>query len=199
MNFLAHFTLSFQHPEILLGQFIADAVKGRQLEGHQGYVKLGIEMHRTIDFATDTSEVCQELRKEFRPHLGLFSPVAIDMFLDHILARDFKNITGENLPQFANWVYSELAKRKSEIPSRMVPALEHMTTHNWLVNYASHEGLSRSIRGLSGRVSGGEALLPAIQLLPNLLNQVELTFNTHFPRLQTTCMNKFNTFANAEI
>jgi acyl carrier protein phosphodiesterase len=199
MNFLAHFTLSFHHPDILFGQFIADAVKGRHLEGHEGYVKLGIEMHRIIDSTTDTSDACQDLRKALRPHLGLFSPVAIDMFLDHILARDFKNIAGEDLTQFADWVYAELGKRKSEIPPRMMPALEHMTKHNWLVNYASHEGLSRSIKGLSGRVSGGEALLPAIQLLPNLLNQVELTFEAHFPRLRTICMDKFNTFASAEI
>jgi acyl carrier protein phosphodiesterase len=74
-----------------------------------------------------------------------------------------------------------------------------MTQHNWLENYATQEGLARSLRGLSGRVSGGHALLPAIDLLPNLLNHVELAFESHFPMLRTLCLDKINTFAHAEI
>lgn len=199
MNFLAHFTLAFRHPQVLYGQFIADAIKGKSVNQYSGWERLGIDMHRLIDSTTDTSEACQQLRIALRPHVGIFSPVAIDMYLDHILARDYKNITGDSLPEFAEWVYAELQKRKAEIPPRMLPALEHMTKHNWLVNYASQEGVARSLRGLSGRVSGGEALLPAIEQLPNLLNHVELAFEMHFPRLRTICMDKFNTFASAEI
>jgi acyl carrier protein phosphodiesterase len=117
MNFLAHFTLSFRKPELLYGQFIADAIKGKNVENYRGLERLGIELHRLIDSTTDTSEACQELRKELRPHIGLFSPVAIDMYLDHVLARDFHNITGEQLSEFAPGCIRSFKREKVKSPT----------------------------------------------------------------------------------
>ncbi len=54
MNFLAHLYLSADDPEIQLGNFIGDFVRGRDLSSRfsPGIVK-GISLHREIDEFTD--------------------------------------------------------------------------------------------------------------------------------------------------
>ncbi len=53
MNFLAHASLSGNDDEILIGNFIADAVKGNQIDRFSDGIKKGIMLHREIDSYTD--------------------------------------------------------------------------------------------------------------------------------------------------
>ena len=56
MNFLAHAYLSFNEPEIWVGNMISDFVKGqKKLEYPEG-IQTGIQIHRNIDEFTDTHE-----------------------------------------------------------------------------------------------------------------------------------------------
>ncbi len=57
MNFLAHLYLSGNSEELLIGSFIADAVKGSNFEGYHPQVVKGIKLHRCIDTFTDSHPV----------------------------------------------------------------------------------------------------------------------------------------------
>ena len=54
MNFLAHAYLSFNHPQILVGNMISDFVKGKSRLGLSGNINQGITLHREIDAFTET-------------------------------------------------------------------------------------------------------------------------------------------------
>ena len=54
MNFLAHIYLSGNNSKIMVGNFIGDFVKGRNLlEQFEPEIAKGIELHRAIDEYTD--------------------------------------------------------------------------------------------------------------------------------------------------
>ncbi len=53
MNYLAHAYLSFNQPEIFLGNMISDFVKGKTKFGYPPGIQNGIALHRAIDEFTD--------------------------------------------------------------------------------------------------------------------------------------------------
>ena len=53
MNFLAHFFLSHQTPELLIGSYLGDFVKGNQYRQYNEAVQQGILLHREVDRYTD--------------------------------------------------------------------------------------------------------------------------------------------------
>lgn len=199
MNFLAHFTLAFGQEDLLVGQFIADAVKGQKFNDYPEGIRNGILLHRFIDSETDTSEVLKPVRIAARPHVGLFSPVIVDLILDHLLARDYMRITGNDLAAFSSACTRTLHGKAANIPDRLLPALEAMERYRWLEGYAHLEGIAKSIQGMSRRVPSGERLLPILPHLQTLVNEGEKVFEAYFSALSTACLNKLDTFGRGEI
>jgi acyl carrier protein phosphodiesterase len=60
MNFLAHIYLSGSEHEILIGNFIADSIRGKQFDAYQNSIQQGILLHREIDEYTDSHPVVLE-------------------------------------------------------------------------------------------------------------------------------------------
>jgi acyl carrier protein phosphodiesterase len=195
VNYLAHFLLAFGDSELLTGQFIADAVKGRNFEGYPERVTSGILLHRHIDHFTDTHPECLRLRELIRPELGLFSSIAIDIYFDHMLALSWPNWHSSPLNQFAHTCYSALAASKHQMPERMIITLDYMSRHDWLTHYSTLTGIERSFRGLSTRVTGGERLLMAIPVLHREFPAIQQSFALFFPELLESSKLKLSTFA----
>ncbi len=57
MNLLAHAYLSFDQPEMLIGNMINDYVKGKKQFDYPAAIHKGMILHRSIDEFTDTHEV----------------------------------------------------------------------------------------------------------------------------------------------
>ena len=57
MNFLAHLYLSGDDEEQIVGNFIADHVKGKAIESYSDGIRAGIMLHREIDVFTDSHPV----------------------------------------------------------------------------------------------------------------------------------------------
>jgi acyl carrier protein phosphodiesterase len=195
MNHLAHFYLAFEDPDMLVGQFIADSVKGNQWKNFHGGVQKGILVHRFIDHFTDQHPLCRNLRAMLRPQLGLLSPIALDVFLDHVLAKNWNLYHHDPLPDFAQSCYDVLQLKTNELPDKMSTVLHHMSKHNWLVMYSELSGLERIMLGMSQRVKAGERLATSTQMLHNQLETINSSFLEYFPELIDACKVKINTFA----
>ncbi|MFZ4784752.1 MAG: ACP phosphodiesterase [Flavobacteriales bacterium] len=183
MNFLAHFYLAYGDSDRLAGQFIADAVKGKNFTMYSEGIQQGIWQHREIDMQTDGHPAVLHLRSLIRPEVGLLSSVAIDVYFDHILARRWSTYHAESLETFAAGTYSQLLTYQAVMPERMQTTLKYMAMHDWLSQYAKVEGIQRSLLGLSKRVSGGEKLLMASGLLEEMMTEIERAFDLVFPDL----------------
>ena len=199
VNYLAHFLLAFGDSELLTGQFIADAVKGRNFGRYPERVSHGILLHRHIDHFTDTHPECLRLRDLIRPELGLFSSVAIDIYFDHMLAVSWLKWHSSTLNQFTSACYAALTASTHQMPERMIITLEYMRRHDWLTHYATREGIERSFIGLSTRVTGGERLLKAIHLMDKEFPTIQSSFALFFPELLVSSKLKLSTFASGSL
>jgi len=190
MNFLAHLFLSGSpaaatYAEVLVGNFIADSVPGRQLENFPMAVQTGIRLHRAIDTYTDQHPVVRRSTQRLRAAgLGKYAGVVSDMFLDHFLARHFDLFSSEGLLPFTQRVFAILTARQAEMPARVQQFLPHLTTHNWLLGYAQLEGIRRALTGLSRRATAGSGMEMAVDELQANYAAYEADFLEYFPQLQ---------------
>lgn len=190
MNFLAHLFLSGApdsraYSDVLLGNFIADAVPGRQLENYPLAVQTGIRLHRAIDTFTDQHPVVRRGTQRLRAAgYGKYAGVISDMFLDHFLARSFPEFSAERLADFARRVYALLRARQAGMPPRAQQMLHYMTQHNWLLGYTETESIGRALGGLSRRATAGSGMETAVVELRTNYAAYEADFREFFPQLQ---------------
>ncbi|MBF9238867.1 acyl carrier protein phosphodiesterase [Hymenobacter sp. BT683] len=190
MNFLAHLFLSGRpgtpaYADVLLGNFIADSVPGKQLENYPPGVQAGIRLHRAIDTFTDQHPVVRRATQRLRTAgYGKYAGVISDMFLDHFLARKFAEFTPESLADFAQRIYALLNARQPEMPPRVQHFLPYMTQHDWLLSYADVESIARALNGLSRRASPGSGMETAVVELQANYAAYEADFEEFFPELQ---------------
>lgn len=193
MNFLAHFYLAYGDDDRLVGQFIADAIKGKQYQNYPIGIQEAIFQHREIDQMTDQHEAILKLRSIIRPEIGLLSSVAIDVYLDHILAKNWNTYHAQSLSEFARSTYSTLNRNNEFLPERMRHTLKYMELHDWLSGYAEVEGIVLSLNGLSRRVSGGEKLIRAAEMFVDLQPEIETAFHAVFKDLSSMIKGRIST------
>ncbi|MFN0032493.1 MAG: ACP phosphodiesterase [Flavobacteriales bacterium] len=196
MNFLAHFHFSYGDDDLLHGQFIADEVKGKAHEQYPQRIQYGILLHRYIDHFTDTHELCKALRAKLRLELGLLTPIAIDVFFDHVLASNFEQYTGLRLESFVEDVYEKLSARRESFSPKMKFLLDKMKQNNWLVMYKSISGTSTLLLQMSARLSYGKPLQQAPLILTRHYNELMETFNLFYPEIKNGTFSKLDTFAH---
>lgn len=188
MNFLAHLYLSGDDPEIMVGNFIGDFVRGRNIhEQFNTSIALGIELHREIDKFTDSHLVVLESKKRLRPKYRHYSPVIVDMFYDHFLAAQWQNHHVQSLPEYAEYAYAQIKKHEPMLPARVVQMLPYMVQGNWLVNYATLEGINRALTGMSRRTPFESSMEEAVIDLEKSYSEFESEFLRFFPELKQMC------------
>jgi acyl carrier protein phosphodiesterase len=185
MNFLAHLYLSGNDPEIMIGNFIGDFVRGRHMhEQFKPNIALGIELHREIDEFTDSHLVVLESKKRLRPKYRHYAPVIVDMFYDHFLAARWPDYHIQPLPDFAAYAYSQLKEHEPILPERVVQMMPYMVKGNWLVSYAQLEGIHRALSGMSRRTPFDSKMDEAVFDLEKSYAEFESEFKTFFPELK---------------
>lgn len=148
MNYLAHAYLSFNNPEILVGNLISDFVKGKKKFDYPPVVQQGIALHRMIDTFTDEHEATKEAKEVFRPHYRLYSGAFIDVVYDHFLATDETEFTENSLLDFSIGVYSTLDNYQHWLPDRFAGMFPYMKSQNWLYHYRTRSGTAKSLEGV---------------------------------------------------
>lgn len=165
MNYLGHLLVSGKEPLVIVGNFMADAVKGRDLSAWSPGLQEGIRMHRRIDSYTDSHPLTLRGRERLRDHCGKYAGVALDLFYDHALAANWNELRKEPLADFARRMYTLLQAHAHLMPDRTQVMLGYMVRNDWLTSYARMGGIGRALAGLASRVPGGEVLRGAEEVL----------------------------------
>ncbi|HRO99302.1 MAG TPA: ACP phosphodiesterase [Flavobacteriales bacterium] len=190
MNFLGHLYLAGQDPLAVVGNFMADAVKGRDLSRFPDAVQQGIRLHRAIDTFTDAHPAQRVGRDRLRPHAGRYSGVVMDLFFDHLLAVDWDRWHPEPLPDFAQRMYALLQEHAHLMPDRTQDMLPYMVRYDWLTSYATTEGLARALHGLSHRVPEGEVMRGAERVLLDHFDDYRNEFGIFLPELSVHLLER---------
>lgn len=151
MNFLGHIFLSPSDDQILLGNFIADSVKGNPAKKYSGKIVEGIYFHRAIDTFTDNHPLVRQGIERFRPTQGRYAPVVIDVIYDHILAKHWHLFHSEELVNLATETYQQLHKQRQHFPAQVAHFFPYMKAQNWLYNYQFEWGILKALEGLDRR------------------------------------------------
>lgn len=183
MNFLAHIYLSGDNEEIMIGNFIADFVKGRKKDNYPDKIRRGIELHRMIDDFTDHHEVTAKSKDRLRKKYGKYSGVIVDLYYDHFLAVNFVEFTSLPLLEFSQKTYGIIKNYASFLPEGVLYFLPFMIERNWLLNYATIEGIGKALSGLSIRVSFENRMGESVQDLKEQYQAFENDFREFFPAL----------------
>jgi acyl carrier protein phosphodiesterase len=183
MNFLAHLYLSGDSKELLIGNFIADAVKGKEYQRFSEGIIKGIKLHRKIDEFTDQHPIVHHSVERLRPVYSKYSPVIIDIFYDHYLASNWHQYSPIPLNIYAQNIYKLITEHLNIMPLRVHHFLPYMIQSNWLFNYSNLEGIENVLKGMSRRAKFVSHMEHSINDLRKDYQFYEEEFNLFFPEL----------------
>jgi len=196
VNFLAHFYLSGQDENLLIGNFIADGVKGSRYNDYPNEIRKGILMHRFIDHYTDTHALVMTSKQRLWNDYRHFAPVIIDVFYDHFLAANWNQYHSEELIDFAQSVYVVLENAEEVLPLKYKNMLPYMKRYDWLHTYAHVDGIHEVLTGMSRRTTHVSGMEKASKALTEHYNDFQSEFEAFFPQLQESSAAFLRNYAN---
>ena len=151
MNFLAHAFLAGDHPALVVGGVVGDWIKGPLPGTLPDDLAKGVALHRAIDSFADSHPAFRTSRKRISPARRRYAGVLVDVFYDHLLARDWQIHHHHRLETYTLEVYQMIANRMSHLPETSHHALKLMASENWLNSYADMEAIADVLARMSRR------------------------------------------------
>jgi acyl carrier protein phosphodiesterase len=149
MNYLGHLYLSGNEEKVVVGNFIGDYVKGKNVYRFPDKIRDGILLHRQIDTFTDNHPKVSEAKKLFREDYRLYSGIIVDFLYDHFLASNWNGYSDLTLRSFSKHIHAILLSHFKFLPSRVQGFLPFLIQNKRLESYASVDGIIQSIRIMS--------------------------------------------------
>ena len=183
MNFLAHLYLSGDNDSIIIGNFIADHVKGNGINKFDTGIRNGILLHRDIDQFTDSHPQFILSKNRLAPNYRKYAGVIVDMYYDHFLSAFWQHYSDEPIEKFTRRMYRILLKRFLILPPKTKRILPFMAKDNWLVGYGKLEGLGRALAGMAYRTPFNSGMENAIRDLQDNYSLFKQEFEAFFPEI----------------
>ncbi|MDN3723654.1 acyl carrier protein phosphodiesterase [Aequorivita sp. SDUM287046] len=183
MNFLAHIYLSGNEEGIIIGNFIADGIKGKRYEKFPPAIAKGILLHRRIDSFTDAHPIVQQSTARLHKNYSHYSGVIVDILYDHFLAKNWRNYSDQPLDEFVQDFYALLRKNFTILPARIQKMMPYMIADNWLLSYESVEGIGKILAQMNVRTKGISRMDLAVAELEIYYDDFEAEFKSFFNEL----------------
>lgn len=191
MNYLAHTYLSGDDPEILVGNFMGDFVRGAEYLNFPDQIQQGIMLHRNIDWYTDSNPVTKECKKIFAPKYHKYSGVITDILFDHFLAKDWEVFHDTSLNDYTEWVYDILLSHFEMLPLSAQKFLPGFFAGRWIEKYESVDGFGKVLEGMSKFTSLPAESEWATEMLRQNYSLLRFHFYDFFPGIIDYVQDKF--------
>jgi acyl carrier protein phosphodiesterase len=185
MNYLAHVYLARHADEAMLGALLGDFVFGvAALDDWPPVVRADIVLHRKIDRFTDDHPAVLALRERFPDGRRRYAGIALDVFFDHCLARDWSRWCDEDLDVFTARFYRVLLAALPQLPPRLQQIAPSIAAHDWLGSYRHRANVDRAVTRIATRLSrNGDKLVACLDDLRRHEAAVAAAFAAFFPDL----------------
>jgi acyl carrier protein phosphodiesterase len=190
MNFLAHIYLSGDNKDVIIGNFIADGIRGKDYKKFPKGIQTGILLHRHIDTFTDGHKIVRMSTKRLHKNYSHYSGVVVDILYDHFLAKNWNTYSNIPLSDYTSEFYNTLEDYFEILPNRTKKMMPHMIANNWLLSYASIDGISRVLEGMNRRTNHKSGMDKAINELEAFYEEFEIEFTSFFEELTVFSKNK---------
>ncbi len=184
MNFLAHLYLSGQEEELMVGNFIADHVKGKQIASYSEGIIKGIRLHRQIDSYTDQHTTVLQSKMRLRERYRHYAPVIVDIFYDHFLAIHWQQYSSLELGTYSKNVHAIISKYEGVLPEKSHLFFQYMLKYDILEAYGKIAGIQKVLAGMARRTPFMSGMENATEELLTHYALFEQEFADFFPQLQ---------------
>ena len=135
MNFLAHALLAGDAHADKVGGVMGDCVKGLLPAGLPSNLSSGVALHRAIDSFADRHPAFVASRARISVTRRRVGGVLVDLFYDHLLARDWADYGVGTLEEYSIQLYALLQAYSGVLPEPAREVANMMRTHDWLCSY----------------------------------------------------------------
>ncbi|HYG49623.1 MAG TPA: ACP phosphodiesterase [Flavobacteriales bacterium] len=182
MNFLAHVQLSHGIDQVITGNLVADAYKGKKYLDLPAGIQHGVILHRHIDHVTDTFEPVRQMKRILSPYFGRYAGVALDVYFDHMLSINWNLFYTTELAVEVENSHKALRANFHLVSAQSREFLDRLIHYNWLNSYRQKNDLERIFNQMAQRF-GLNSLKNSIMPLEKHFDQVNDTFMDLYPAL----------------
>lgn len=190
MNFLAHIYLSGDNDFVKIGNFMADSIRGSKYLDYSPEIQKGVLLHRHIDSFTDAHSIYRRSKHRLHEKYGHYSGVIMDIAYDHFLAKNWSKYSNEKLEDYAADFYQLMQDNYEILTERTKGMLPYMIGRNWLVSYASLEGLEMILFQMDHRTKNRVHMQEAVVEIKVFYSEFEAEFFQFFEELKLSCQQK---------
>ena len=183
MNYLAHLHLAHVTQTSLVGAVLGDFIKGQNHLALPPDLQLAVRLHRKVDAYTEDDSTIRQAKVFFDSGLRRFAGIALDVFWDHCLVRNFAIYTQEPLDDFVGRCYEALRQSDGGNSERYRRTTEAMMAYDWLTHYAEWDGVARALQGLSRRRPFLGPVADCVEVLEQHQGELQQLFATFYPEL----------------
>ncbi len=184
MNFLAHIYLSGNNDNLIIGNFIADFVRGNNYKHFSQEIQNGIFLHRQIDTFTDKHKIVRISKRRLHERYGHYDGIIIDILYDHFLAKNWKNYATISLEEKEQSFLTLMQQHLNILPEKVIAILPYMKKQKWLTAYANFKGIENALIGMDKRTKNKSQMHLAIQDLKIHYKEFEADFTNFFKDLR---------------
>ncbi|PKF61413.1 ACP phosphodiesterase [Psychromonas sp. psych-6C06] len=175
MNYLAHLHIAEHTHTSLLGNFLGDFVKGNPDEKFNHKIVQGIRLHRFVDSYTDQHPLVKTSKLLFEKEIRRFSPIALDMFWDHCLAKHwhrFHDCSLEVFSQQAQRIVTDECKNSLHaLPARFEKTSQLVWQGRWFEHYVDIKNIEFALQRIATRS-------PRMAPLASIFTTLEVNYQT---------------------
>ncbi|ARV07996.1 ACP phosphodiesterase [Polaribacter sp. SA4-10] len=180
----------------MIGNFIADHIRGNNYKHFSEEIQQGIFLHREIDTFTDAHEVVRKSKRRLHKRYRHYDGVIIDIFYDYFLAKNWADYSEVPLAVYTKSVYKLFDEKSAELPVKSQQFIKYMIEYNILYNYQFEEGIEKVLKGMNTRTKGKSQMNLAIEDLKILKNEFNEDFTLFFKDLQEFTHQKLKEIQN---
>lgn len=184
MNILAHALLGARNDDLMLGSVMGDFVHGPVPQGLRPDVEAGVRLHRAVDVYTDAHPIVRELRGTFVAPFRRYAGIILDIWFDHLLARDFSRYAVEPLDAFSDRLMALLNTHAGELPESMRGFVAYMRRYGLPARYADRAAIARAFAGVASRFARANPIADALGAIDANAEVIADGFARFFPQLQ---------------
>ncbi len=149
MNFLAHALLAGENPADRIGGLLGDFVKGPLPAGLPPALADGVALHRAIDGYAETHPAFVRSRQRISAARRRVGGVLVDIFYDHLLARDWEQHGEGTLAHYSAQIYASVECFLDDLPAAAREVAALMQRHDWLGSYRDVGAVGRVIERMA--------------------------------------------------
>jgi acyl carrier protein phosphodiesterase len=170
MNILAHLHLATLANSSLIGNTLADFVKGDPYLTYPNEIANGVMLHRKIDKMTDTLPEVRQAKLLFRKTHQRVAPITLDIVWDHFLSKYWSTYgVGLSVAEFNRSTQLQIQPFISNFPLDYQDFMRAMWQGAWLENYVSLHFIGKVLNGMANR-------RPKLYLLKETIFDIELNY-----------------------